>query len=76
MCNVINYHWEVKHLSIEGKLDFKIISGMYRTRQNIVTDLINTLPGNISVNTVQYATLDEAVFFMSSAPRPVLLTDQ
>jgi hypothetical protein len=42
---------------------------------NIVTDLINALSGNSFVNTVQYATIDETVFYMSSAPRPVLLTD-
>jgi hypothetical protein len=34
---------------------------------NIVTDLINGLPGNSSVNTVQHATVDEAVFSMYSA---------
>jgi hypothetical protein len=34
----------------------------------IVTHLINVLPGNSSVNTVQHATIDEAVFSMSSAP--------
>jgi hypothetical protein len=28
-----------------------------------VTDLINALPGNNSVNTVQHATTDEAVFY-------------
>jgi hypothetical protein len=33
-----------------------------------VTDLINALPGNSSVNTAQHATIDEAVFSMSSAP--------
>jgi hypothetical protein len=38
--------------------------------------LINALPGNSSVNTVQHVTIDEAVFSMSSAPRPVLVTDQ
>jgi hypothetical protein len=43
---------------------------------NIVTDLINVLPGDTSVNTVQHATIDEAVFSMSSAPRPVLLRDK
>jgi hypothetical protein len=36
--------------------------------KNILTDLINALSGNSSVNTVQYATIDEAVFSMSSAP--------
>jgi hypothetical protein len=33
---------------------------------NVVTDLINTLPGNSSVNVVQHATIDEVVFSMSS----------
>jgi hypothetical protein len=33
-----------------------------------ITDLINALPGNSSINTVQHATIDEAVFSMSSAP--------
>jgi hypothetical protein len=42
----------------------------------IVTDLIITLPGNSSVNTVQHATIDEAVFSMSSTPRSVLVLDQ
>jgi hypothetical protein len=41
-----------------------------------VTDLINALPSNSSVNTIQQATIDEAVFSMSSAPRLVLVTDQ
>jgi hypothetical protein len=35
---------------------------------HIVTDLINALPGNSSVNTIQHATIDEDVFSMSSAP--------
>jgi hypothetical protein len=34
---------------------------------DIVTDLINAMPGNSYVNTVQLATIDEAVFSMSSA---------
>jgi hypothetical protein len=38
--------------------------------------LINSLPGNGSVNSVQHATVDEAVFSMSSAPHPVLVTDR
>jgi hypothetical protein len=38
------------------------------TRHNIVTDLINALPDNVNVNTVQHATIVEAVFSMSSAP--------
>jgi hypothetical protein len=43
---------------------------------DIVTDLINALPGNRSVNKVQHAKIDEAVFSMSSTPRPLLFTDQ
>jgi hypothetical protein len=31
--------------------------------KGIVTDMVDTLPGNRSVNTVQYATIEEAVFF-------------
>jgi hypothetical protein len=35
---------------------------------HIVIDLINTLPGNSSVNTVQHAVINEAMFSMSSTP--------
>jgi hypothetical protein len=35
---------------------------------NIVTDLINALPGNSSVNTAQHIIIDEAVFSVSSTP--------
>jgi hypothetical protein len=38
---------------------------------NIVTDLIKALPDNSSVNTVQHAAIDEAVFSMWSAPSSV-----
>jgi hypothetical protein len=41
-----------------------------------ITDLINALPGNSYVNTVQHATIDEAVFSMLSSSRPMLITDQ
>jgi hypothetical protein len=37
--------------------------------------LINPLPGNRSVNAVQHATIDGAVFSMFSASLPVLVTD-
>jgi hypothetical protein len=33
--------------------------------KNILTDLINALPGNSSLNTVQHAIMEEAVFFVS-----------
>jgi hypothetical protein len=37
-------------------------------KKYIVTDLMNALPGNSSVNKVQHATIDEAVFSMSVSP--------
>jgi hypothetical protein len=42
----------------------RLFGGMY-----IVTDLMNALPGNSSVNTVQHATIEEAVFFCRSDRR-------
>jgi hypothetical protein len=33
---------------------------------NIVTDVVNELPGNSSVNTVQHTTIEEAIFSMSA----------
>jgi hypothetical protein len=50
-----------------------------KTCANIITDLINALPGNNYVNTVQHPTIDEAVFSISSAPsnsRNRVLSDQ
>jgi hypothetical protein len=38
---------------------------------NIVTDLINALPGNSSVNTVQHATIEEAVFPQDPTDVPI-----
>jgi hypothetical protein len=46
------------------------------SKDNIVTDLINALQSNSSVNMVQHATIDEVVFSVSSAPSPVLVTDK
>jgi hypothetical protein len=57
----------------EGKRSFENLG---IDGDNIVKDLINALPGNSSVYTVQYATIDETGFPTSSAPRPVLVTDQ
>jgi hypothetical protein len=36
-----------------------------------VTDLINALPGNSSVNTVQHATTEEAVFSADPTDAPI-----
>jgi hypothetical protein len=45
-------------------------SGIFRNSGlNIVTDLINALPGNGSVNTVQHATIDVDAFSMWSVSR-------
>jgi hypothetical protein len=38
-------------------------------------DLINELPGNSSVNTVQHATIEEAVFSLDPSNMPVDLLD-
>jgi hypothetical protein len=37
----------------------------------IVMDLINVLPGNSSLNTVQYATIEEAVFSVDPTDTPI-----
>jgi hypothetical protein len=37
----------------------------------IVTDLINSLPVNSSVNTVQHATIEEAVFSVDPTDAPI-----
>jgi hypothetical protein len=42
---------------------------------HIVTDLINALPGNISVNKVQHTTTDETVFYVIHA-MPSVVMDQ
>jgi hypothetical protein len=38
---------------------------------NIVTDLINALPGNSYVNMVQHATIEEAVFSVDPTDAPI-----
>jgi hypothetical protein len=37
----------------------------------IVTDLINALPGNSFINTVQHATIEEAVFSLDPTDAPI-----
>jgi hypothetical protein len=39
--------------------------------QNIVTHLINALPGNSSANTVQHAIIEEAVFSVDPTGGPI-----
>jgi hypothetical protein len=63
--SLLTFPFSVKLCHIKGKkaiisyhnLLFTIVLQLY-----IVTDLINTLPGVSSVNTVQQATIEEAVF--------------
>jgi hypothetical protein len=38
---------------------------------NIVNDLINALPGSSSVNKVQHATIEEAVFSVAPTDAPI-----
>jgi hypothetical protein len=63
---------QFRHGQINSDISFYEIS-IYKFNQlyinhNTVIDLINVLPGNSSVNTSQHATINEAVFCMSSAP--------
>jgi hypothetical protein len=44
---------------------------MFPNKVFIVTDLINALPGNSSVNTVQHATIEEAVFSVDPTEAPI-----
>jgi hypothetical protein len=69
----------VGDLSLDEKIILKWILNIIYMRVDVINsvpNLINELPGNSFVNTVQNATIDEAVFSMSSVPRPVLLMGQ
>jgi hypothetical protein len=46
----------------ESKFD----SIIFKSMEDVVTGFINALPGNISVNTVQHTTTEEAVFSASA----------
>jgi hypothetical protein len=56
-----------------GKSEGKRSLGRQRCRwvDNTVMDLINALPGNSSVNTVQHATIEEAVFSVDPTNTPI-----
>jgi hypothetical protein len=43
----------------------------YLNKNHYVMDLINTLPGNSSVNTVRHATIEKAVFSLDSTDTPI-----
>jgi hypothetical protein len=50
---------------ITNLVKIRKMKGTLHEDLHIVTDLINPLPGNSSVNTVQHATIYEAVFSLS-----------
>jgi hypothetical protein len=43
----------------------------HRWEDDIVTDLINALPGNSSVNTIQHATMEKAVLSVDLTDAPI-----
>jgi hypothetical protein len=55
----------------------KCLNCSFTGRKNVVvsisniTDLINALPGNSSVNTVQHSTIEEAVFSVEPLDAPI-----
>jgi hypothetical protein len=51
------------HIWPEMKIFMYIIKLKSNFGESIVTDLIDALPGNSSVNRVQHAATDEVVFF-------------
>jgi hypothetical protein len=48
---------------------------MKSTRQHNVTDLINALPGKSSVNTIQHATIEDAVISVDPTDAPIYWPD-
>jgi hypothetical protein len=46
----------------------------HSNQQASVVYLINTLPGSSSVNTVHYATIEEAVFYVVHAKQQMAIT--
>jgi hypothetical protein len=44
---------------------------LVKLKMHIVMDLIDALPGNSSVNTVQHATIEEAIFSVDLTHAPI-----
>jgi hypothetical protein len=61
---------EIRRMITVLQLGTKWISTVNYSPKYIVTDLINALPGNSSVNTVQNAT-EEAVFSVDPTDAPI-----
>jgi hypothetical protein len=47
------------------------MGGEKKSGKGIVTDMVDTLPGKSSVNTVQHATTEEAVFSVDPTGAPI-----
>jgi hypothetical protein len=56
---------------MEGIYEIHCGGGLRCHDIHIATDLINGLPGNSSVNTVQHATIEEAVFSADLTNAPI-----
>jgi hypothetical protein len=64
------------HLTNTGPLACEYFDKLTLTNfKDIVTDLINAMPGNRSVNTVQHATIVKAVFSVDPTDAPIDLLD-
>jgi hypothetical protein len=69
----IQIYWG-EHLALRSKSERKMNNGKLHNKElytlhslyNIVTDMINALPGNSSVNMGQHATIGEVVFSVSA----------
>jgi hypothetical protein len=66
---------EMKPSRVIGKEEQTVHQQVTRDEQpyggSNVTDFINALPGNSSVNTVQHATIEEAVFSVDPTDEPM-----
>jgi hypothetical protein len=62
---------EIRRMVTVLELDSKRISTVNYSPKYTVTDLINALPGNSSVNTVKHATIKEAVFSVDPTDSPI-----
>jgi hypothetical protein len=64
-----------RYIPEDRNLHLVLVYKFIFTTYYIVTDLINMLPGNSPVNTVQHATVEEAVFSVDPTDAPVYWLD-
>jgi hypothetical protein len=62
-----------KRIILTSNFQYKILVKQIRIQDtyHIVTDLINVLPGNSSVNMVQHATIEEVAFSVDVTNTPI-----